>query len=333
MKKSAFVLFALLALCLSQQSVAQIPRVISYQGILNTGGKPFTGDTVLVFKLYHGIQIGWTSSPLVVHVENGLFGVMLGPFPNEFTFDGIDSLGISLNGSELSPRVAMSASPYSMSSFHSIIADSARNPGPQGPKGDSGRQGFVGMKGDSGAVGSRGSVGMQGPKGDSGAIGPKGLQGNTGSQGSQGPKGDTGAIGPSGLQGQQGSQGSKGDSGSQGVKGDKGVNPLSSTVLTDGQIVFSLNNAVLVRTGVVTSLRLENNTSPVLNVTYSAFWHTTDAVGTSTGTVAVGTPAIFDVSSAYQFSIMLRVGSQWGKIDLFRVAVAPTDWYGSSTSN
>jgi len=130
MKKGAFVFSALLALCLPQQSVAQIPRVISYQGVLHTEGKPLSGDALLVFKLFRGIQIAWTSSPQAVHVDNGLFGVLLGPFPEEFTFDGIDSLGITFEGTELSPRIALSAAPFSFSSLHSIVADSARNPGP-----------------------------------------------------------------------------------------------------------------------------------------------------------------------------------------------------------
>jgi hypothetical protein len=76
---------------------------------------------------------------------------------------------------------------------------------------------------------------------------------------------------------------------------------------------------------------LEN--SSALDANYSAFWHTTGAVGTSSGTVPGGSQVIFDVSLAYQFSIMIKVGNQWGKIDLFRVDLAAIDWYGSWTSN
>jgi hypothetical protein len=149
-------------------------------------------------------------------------------------------------------------------------------------------------------------------------------------------KGDSGAIGSQGLKGDVGSQGGTGSQGVKGDKGDRGVNPLSSTVLTDGSIVFELNplnQMKLVRTGVIGTLRLENNTSPALNLTYSAFWHTTNAVGTSTGTVSGGALVVFDLGLAYQFSIMFKVGDQWGKIDLFRADLAATDWYGSWTSN
>ncbi len=47
--------------------------------------------------------------------------------------------------------------------------------------------------------GIKGEPGPQGPKGDTGAIGPQGPKGDTGATGPQGPKGDTGATGPQGI--------------------------------------------------------------------------------------------------------------------------------------
>jgi hypothetical protein len=412
MKKSAFVFCALLALCLAQQSIAQIPRVISYQGVLNRGDKPLTGDTRLVFKLYRGNQIGWTSLPLTVHVDNGLFGVLLGPFPQEFTFDGIDSLGVTFDGMELSPRIALSAAPFSINSSHSILADSAKNPGPPGLKGDKGdigltgvaglvgNAGATGLKGDAGllgaagAKGDKGDIGLAGPTGAAGAAstvaGPTGVAGATGAASTvagptgatgaastiagptgptgaagaastvAGPTGPTGAAGaastvagptgaagaastvagPTGPTGATGAAsivagptGSTGATGSQGIKGDIGVNMFSLTVSTNRVNIFSLNNVALVRSGDALTLSLENNTAPPLDVNYSAFWHKTNAVGTSNGMISGGSQVVFDVSLAYQFSIMMKVGNQWGKIDLFRVDLAATDWYGSWTSN
>ena len=88
----------------------------------------------------------------------------------------------------------------------------AGEPGPQGPKGDTGATGPQGPKGDTGATGP------QGPKGDTGATGPQGPKGDTGATGPQGPKGDTGAAGP------QGPKGPKGDTGATGPQGPKGDN-------------------------------------------------------------------------------------------------------------
>jgi len=117
----------------------------------------------------------------------------------------------------------------------------------------------------------------------------------------------------------------------QGIKGDIGVNTISLTSSTISANIFSLNNVSLVRSGTALTLRLENGSA--LDANYSAFWHTTSAVGTSNGMVPGGSQVVFDVSLAYQFSIMMKVGNQWGKIDLFRVDLAATDWYGSWTSN
>ncbi|MEX2117307.1 MAG: hypothetical protein WEB37_10490, partial [Bacteroidota bacterium] len=156
MKKSTFVLSAILALCFAHQSAAQIPRVISYQGVLQTQGTPFNGDAILVFKFFRGTETAWTSSPVNVHADNGFFGAMLGPFPGQFTFDGVDSLSITFDGIELSPRIALSASPFSFSSYHATVADSARNPGPPGLQGDKGDNGPPGLDGPPGLKGENG---------------------------------------------------------------------------------------------------------------------------------------------------------------------------------
>jgi hypothetical protein len=160
--------------------------------------------------------------------------------------------------------------------------------------------------------------------------GDKGDKGDPGTQGIQGPKGDVGVKGDIGT---PGANGAKGDQGVQGIQGLKGVSSLSLTVSTNRANIFSLNDVALVRSGDASTLRLENGTSPALDATYSAFWHTTNAVGTGNGMVPGGSQVVFDVHLAYEFSIMMKVGDQWGKIDLFRVDLAATDWYGSWTSN
>ena len=450
MRKSTllFSLFFFLVFPLSLQS--QIPNTISYEGVLQKDGKYFQGNATFVFTLFKGNSIAWKSVPKEIQVTNGLFGTVLGPFDDSMNFYGVDSLGITYDGIELSPKAAFTSVAYSLSAFHARIADSTTQPGPKGDKGDlgiagakgdkgeigdqgisgiqgllgpkgelgnaglkgdkgdlgdagikgdkgldgssgvqglkgdkgdigvqgaSGPQGLLGLKGDlgnAGIKGDKGDIGIQGTsgpqgqlglKGDAGITGDKGLDGSSGAQGlkgdqgdigNQGSKGDSGTIGPRGLtgnigsqgvagvkgdQGTKGDQGLKGDSGifgvqgEKGVKGDKGTNPVSLTEVSQSANIFSLNDVALVRSGDALTLRLVNSTSPVLDATYSAFWHTTSAVGTGNGMIAGGTQVVFDVHLAYQFSIMVKVGNQWGKIDLFRVDLAATDWYGSWTSN
>jgi hypothetical protein len=143
-------------------------------------------------------------------------------------------------------------------------------------------------------------------------------------------KGDAGAKGDIGT---PGVNGAKGDQGLQGIQGLKGVNSLSLTASTSRANIFSVNDVALVWPGEATTLRVENSSSPGVDANYSAFWHTTSAVGTGNGMISQGAHVDFDVSLAYQFSIMMKVGDQWGKIDLFRVDLAAIDWYGSWTSN
>ena len=66
----------------------------------------------------------------------------------------------------------------------------------------------------------KGDPGPQGPKGDTGDIGPKGPKGDTGDIGPQGPKGDPGDIGP---------KGDTGDPGPQGPAGADGYTPVRGT--------------------------------------------------------------------------------------------------------
>lgn len=342
MKPPIICLAVILLIAQQSETFAQVPRTITYQGIIQKDGSAFTGDSVFNFTLYKHATAVWNSQPMKIHVAGGLFSTVLGPFPDSMQFNGIDSLGVTFGGTELSPRIAFTSVAYSLYSLHAVFADSSKTPG---PKGDPGTQGIQGLKGDSGAIGPHGLQGLKGDKGekgDSGTIGPKGLQGL------KGDKGDSGAIGPKGLQGSQGPKGDKGDSGSvgpqglkgekgepgsQGNKGDKGVNPLSSTDSTNGVTVFSLNQVALVRTGVGGTLRLQNaNPSPA---TYSVFWYTgggTTVVEAHNGTVVNGSQVDFNIGAAYQFSITVKVGNQWEKVDLVR---DPSDnnWYGSSTSN
>jgi hypothetical protein len=390
MKKTVllFSLFFLLVFPLSVQS--QIPNSISYEGVLQKDGKYFQGNATFVFKLFKGNTIVWESVPKEIQVTNGLFGTVLGPFDETMSFSGVDSLGITYDGIELSPKAAFTSVAYSLSALHARIADSTTKPGPKGDKGDfglpgakgdkgeigdqgnsgvqgsigpKGELGIAGLKGDKGDLGFQGAIGPQGllgvkgdagitglkgdkgdmgnagtqgltgdqgVKGDSGFVGPRGLTGIDGSQGIAGVKGDQGIKGDQGLRGDNGTLGSQGE---KGVKGDQGTNPVSLTADSQSANIFSLNDVALVRSGDALTLRLVNSTSPVLDATYSAFWHTTSAVGTGSGMIAGGTQVVFDVHLAYQFSIMVKVGNQWGKIDLFRVDLAATDWYGSWTSN
>jgi hypothetical protein len=110
---------------------AQIPRTLSYQGILtDTSGTPLPNASyAMVFRLYPSSSGGsavWSENK-AVQVKGGLFSTSLGdvtPFPGSVRFTTQYWLGVQVGvGAELTPRTALTATPYALSSES---ADSAR---------------------------------------------------------------------------------------------------------------------------------------------------------------------------------------------------------------
>jgi hypothetical protein len=115
----------------SAMAFGQIPRNLSYQGVLtDTLGNPKPdGLYVFTFKLYAVATGGsalWMEAKSL-DVKGGLFYTLLGdvtPFPSSFNFNGQYWLGIEPDaGPELSPRVQLASTG---SSFYAEGADSAR---------------------------------------------------------------------------------------------------------------------------------------------------------------------------------------------------------------
>src|SRR5450759_440030 len=150
--KTPIIFLAIIILIAQQsESFAQVPRTITYQGIIQKDGSAYTGDGVFSFALYKHATAVWNSQSMTIHVTGGLFTTVLGPFADSIQLNGIDSIGITFGGTELSPRVAFTSVAYSLYSLHAAFADSSKTPGP---------------KGDKGAKGDTGTIGPQGLKGD-----------------------------------------------------------------------------------------------------------------------------------------------------------------------
>ncbi|MGH7596676.1 MAG: hypothetical protein ACREOI_10010 [bacterium] len=129
--KTRFVfLAALLAFAFPFISHAQIPRTLSYQGVLtDNAGKPRPdGNYTFTFRFYTSPTGGtaiWSESRSLP-VKNGLFSTMLGEqttFGAAVKFDKPYWLSIQVgNEPELSPRIALTSVGYS---FSSLRADTA----------------------------------------------------------------------------------------------------------------------------------------------------------------------------------------------------------------
>ncbi|MFC1725635.1 hypothetical protein ACFL4T_08405 [candidate division KSB1 bacterium] len=118
MKTKLFFVFLFFALF--QFSSAQVPDIISYQGILkdSDGMLVCTGTYSLTFKIYDSGSSGtelWTETQSV-NISNGVCNVELGSVSTlDISFDRQYWLGITINsGTELTPRTKLMSVPYSL---------------------------------------------------------------------------------------------------------------------------------------------------------------------------------------------------------------------------
>ncbi|HYM21129.1 MAG TPA: hypothetical protein VEW28_09020 [Candidatus Kapabacteria bacterium] len=127
---SFIILTGLTAFC-PRFVLAQIPRQISYQGLIVTpGGTPISdGQHTITITLYDAPTGG---TQLYTETQNtqtnhGLFNVIIGavnPIPTSLDFGNQYWLGVSVDGgAEMSPRTALTAVPYAL---HAQIAEEAK---------------------------------------------------------------------------------------------------------------------------------------------------------------------------------------------------------------
>jgi len=99
---------------------AQIPKTMSYQGVLadTSGNSVVDGNYNLTFRIYNiasgGTEI-WTETQ-TIPVVDGIFNAILGSVtPLNLAFDQPYWLGVSVEGGiELSPRIELTSVPYSL---------------------------------------------------------------------------------------------------------------------------------------------------------------------------------------------------------------------------
>lgn len=117
---------AFVAACLfgTTPSIAQLPRTISYQGVIQLGAAPATGSVDLTVNYY---AIG-TTTPLAtetfhnVSLNNGVFSVELGSttgtLPATVDLGKPIEIGVAVNGgAELTPHSKMLAAPYALTAY------------------------------------------------------------------------------------------------------------------------------------------------------------------------------------------------------------------------
>ncbi|MBI5475124.1 MAG: hypothetical protein HY964_00120, partial [Ignavibacteriales bacterium] len=172
------------------QAQTNVPGHIFYQGYLQQGGSPVEGNKNVTFKLYSGSEtttVIWTDTQ-TVDCTKGIFTAKLGPLDIENL--GTQSqlwLGLTIEGSELTPRQQIVSVVYSLLSAYAGTATYAITAG-------------TGTQGPMGLTGATGTTGLKGDKGDKGDTGDTGATGTTGLKGDKGDTGETGATGTTGQQ-------------------------------------------------------------------------------------------------------------------------------------
>ena len=120
-------LFALQFFLLGQAAIADIPRTLSYQGILtdNSGTVVADSDYDLTFTLYDASSGGnavWTETHTLTVID-GLFSAALGAQTAlDIPFDTPYWLGIAIDaGNDLDPRTPLTASAYALGVATSVL--------------------------------------------------------------------------------------------------------------------------------------------------------------------------------------------------------------------
>ncbi len=123
------LLLSIMVLCLASPVSAEPPKHLSSQGVLKDGGGALVpdGDYDLTFKIYAAETGGtalWTETVTAVPVTGGLYSVVLGRTnPLALPFDAAYWISLTVDGSEMTPRIPLTGTPYS---FYSLaVADSA----------------------------------------------------------------------------------------------------------------------------------------------------------------------------------------------------------------
>ncbi len=108
---------------------AQIPRTLSYQGIVTDAAGNVKPDATyrFQFEIYDaetGGNLLWGPQTEDLETKNGLFYTQLGPFPASLTFNNPYWLGIIVGGEILS-RVPLTSVGYSFSALRADTAEYA----------------------------------------------------------------------------------------------------------------------------------------------------------------------------------------------------------------
>jgi hypothetical protein len=221
---------------------AQVPRTISYQGILadNLGNYVPDGNHSLKLSLYDQASGGSQvySETQNVPVVRGVFNAIIGsvtPLPTTLSFDRAYFLGVSVDGgSEMAPRTPLTAVPYALRAAVATIAEGL-DPNATGVVTTvNGANGTVQLVGSGSTSINRSGSTITISSSGSGGVGMQGLQSTDGSIDITNPSGPVGTVNVA----------------KEGITSDKlAKSAVSSEKLADGAVTTGKLAAEAVTTG------------------------------------------------------------------------------------
>ncbi len=127
MKRPLAIVLLAIALTPRAALFAQIPRTISYQGVLATkGGAPLPDGQHLLIAALYGTRTGKVvlySKQDTVISKNGYFDMLLDSIPESVTFDRPMWLGLSIDGAnEIATRSPLTAAPYALNTSGGTVS-------------------------------------------------------------------------------------------------------------------------------------------------------------------------------------------------------------------
>lgn len=197
--RATAIIIAIAFVMAGSVATAQIPRTISYQGmILDGNNMPLQGSHQLNISIYtapnNGVAL-FTESHTVT-VTNGIFSVIIGSVnavPVSMDFGAPYYLGVSVDGgTELQPRTPFASVPYAL---HAVLADGL-TPGATGAVTSiNGVEGDITLKGGGGTTVNKAGNVITISSSGAGGIGIQGVQALDGSMAITDPNGPVASIG------------------------------------------------------------------------------------------------------------------------------------------
>ncbi|MDB5033913.1 MAG: hypothetical protein JWQ98_1154 [Chlorobi bacterium] len=125
MKRTRTFLPFVLFIGLSATALAQVPRQMSYQGVVANGsGTPLQGTHALTIKIYDNTGTTIYTETQNAAFTNGLFNVVIGgtsAIPGTILFNAQYTIGVAVDGgAELVPRTPLTSSPYSLNAAQAM---------------------------------------------------------------------------------------------------------------------------------------------------------------------------------------------------------------------